>query len=109
MSDVSEQVVLTMTGAAAHPDRRSCDSGDGSVRPGRAGRTRADDSPTITVHPLLKAADLARVLGVGERSVWRMVSRASATDFPRPVRIGGHVVRWRWEDVEKYLQELSRK
>jgi predicted DNA-binding transcriptional regulator AlpA len=63
----------------------------------------------IMVHPLLTAMDMARVLGVGERSVWRMLSRANAgaVPFPRPIRIGGHVVRWRWEDVEKYLQELS--
>lgn len=68
-------------------------------------------APTVTVHPLMTATDVARVLNVGERTVWRMTSRAkgSTGPFPRPVRIGGHVVRWRWRDVEKYLQELSQK
>ena len=67
--------------------------------------------PTVTVHPLLTAGDVARVLNVGERTVWRMTSRADggAGPFPRPVRIGRHVVRWRWRDVEKYLHELSQK
>ncbi len=67
--------------------------------------------PTITVHTLLTAADLARVLNVGERTVWRMVSVADAgsSPFPKPVRIGGHVVRWRWQDVQKYLEELAGK
>lgn len=62
----------------------------------------------ILVRPLLTASDMARLLNVGERSVWRMASRAraGAGKFPRPVRIGGNVVRWRWEDVRKYLQDL---
>ncbi len=66
-------------------------------------------TPAITIHPLLTARDVARVLSVGERTVWRMTSRAKAGggEFPEPVRIGGHAVRWRWQDVEKYLQELS--
>ena len=66
---------------------------------------------SITVHPLLTATDVARVLSVGERTVWRMASRSRAGSgaFPKPIRIGGKVVRWRWEDVEKYLQELAGK
>ena len=70
---------------------------------------RTDDMLTITVHRLMTAAEVARVLNIGERSVWRMVSRAGASGFPRPVRIGRHAVRWRWQDVEKYLGELAGK
>ena len=63
------------------------------------------------VRPLLTAAEVARVLNVGERSIWRMASMAAAGSgpFPRPVRIGGQAVRWRWQDVEKYLEELAGK
>jgi predicted DNA-binding transcriptional regulator AlpA len=63
----------------------------------------------ITVQPLMTARDVAAVLGVGERTVWRLTSRAEAGlgRFPRPVRLAARTVRWRWEDVEKYLHELS--
>ncbi len=66
---------------------------------------------TIAVHSLMTATEVARVLNVSERTVWRMASRAAggAGPFPKPVRIGRQVVRWRWEDMEKYLQELAGK
>ena len=65
---------------------------------------------TITVRPLMTAGEVAAVLGVGERTVWRLTSRAEAGcgPFPRPVRMAARTVRWRWEDVEEYLHELSR-
>jgi len=64
----------------------------------------------ITVQPLMAARDVAAVLGVGERTVWRLTSRAEAGFgcFPRPVRLSARTVRWRWEDVEKYLNGLSQ-
>jgi len=67
--------------------------------------------PAIVVHPLLTATDVARLLNVGERSVWRMASEAKAGQgsFPRPVRIGRMAVRWRYQDVQQYLQELPGK
>ncbi len=66
--------------------------------------------PAIQVRPLLVVGDVARILGVGERTVWRLASRArgGAGGFPKPLRIGPQVLRWRYEDVQKYLQELSR-
>ena len=64
----------------------------------------------IAVRPLMTASDVAMALGVGERTIWRLASRAEAGcgHFPRPVRLAARTVRWRWEDVEKYLHELSR-
>ena len=64
---------------------------------------------TVTVHRLMTAGDVARVLNVGERTVWRLASRASGgrSAFPKGVHIGPQAVRWRWQDVEKYLQELA--
>ncbi len=66
---------------------------------------------TITVRPLMSAAEVAAVLGVGERTVWRLSSRAEAGygNFPRPVRLAARTVRWRWPDIEKYLLELAAK
>ena len=65
----------------------------------------------ITVQPLMTARDVAAVLGVGERTVWRLTSRAEAGygNFPRPVRLAARTVRWRWPDIEKYLLELAAK
>ena len=66
---------------------------------------------TITVSPLLTARDIARVLGISERTLWRLVSksRGGHGGFPKPLRLGGHAVRWRWQDIEKYLQDLAQK
>jgi len=63
----------------------------------------------ITIRPLLTVKDMARVLGIHERTVWRMAAQAEAgvTGFPRPVRIGRKTVRWRREDVEAYIEALA--
>lgn len=67
------------------------------------------DPDPITVHPLLTVKDVARVLSVHERTVWRLASLAETggESFPRPIRIGGKTVRWRWQDIEQYLDNLA--
>ncbi len=64
---------------------------------------------TIRIHPLMTATEVAQVLGVGERTIWRMASRSRSGvgQFPKPIRVGGKVIRWRWEDLEKYIQNLG--
>lgn len=64
----------------------------------------------IRVRPLLSAAEVDRVLGIGERTVWRLTSRGRAGQggFPRPIRIGEKTVRWRWKDIERYLEKQAR-
>ena len=63
----------------------------------------------ITVRPLLSALDVARVLSVHERTLWRLASksRAGFGVFPKPLRIGEKVVRWQWKDIENYLGKLA--
>ncbi len=58
---------------------------------------------------LLDAKQLAGLLGIHERTVWRMAAQAEAGhgDFPRPLRIGPKTVRWRLADVEAYLAALA--
>ena len=58
---------------------------------------------------LLTVKELAAMLGVHERSVWRMAAQAEAGhgDFPKPPRIGPKTVRWRLADVEAYLAALA--
>ena len=89
-------------------------AGAGAPTRCRRGYNREDhpvDGGLVMVRPLLTAKDLARVLNVGERSIWRMASMAAGGSglFPRPIRIGRQVIRWRWRDVEKYLEELAGK
>ena len=57
---------------------------------------------------LLTVKELAALLGIHERSVWRLAALAEAGqgDFPRPLRIGAKTVRWRPADVEAYLASL---
>jgi predicted DNA-binding transcriptional regulator AlpA len=82
-----------------------------STGPGGSGEGDRVGPSSITIHPLLTVAQVARVLNVGERTVWRMTSRAKGGngEFPKPVRIGGHAVRWRWQDLLKYLEEMAGK
>ncbi len=58
---------------------------------------------------LLTVKDMAAMLGVHERSVWRMAAQAEAGHgvFPRPLRIGPKTVRWRLADVEAYFAALA--
>jgi predicted DNA-binding transcriptional regulator AlpA len=52
---------------------------------------------------LLTAIDLARLLGLSLRQVWRL--RAAGV-VPPPVRIGRRGVRWRQGDITTYLSRL---
>lgn len=51
---------------------------------------------------LLRAADVAKMLSVSTRTVWRM---RDAGELPRPVRLGnGNLVRWRSSDIEDFIR-----
>ena len=62
-----------------------------------------------SAEPLLNVRQLAAMLGIHERSVWRLAGLAEAGqgDFPRPLRIGPKTIRWRRADVEAYLATLA--
>jgi len=61
----------------------------------------SDDSSNevVTIMPLVTAEQLAEILQVSTRTVWRM---RSAGQLPKPVRIGGNV-RWRAQDVASWI------
>ncbi|MGD9721457.1 MAG: helix-turn-helix transcriptional regulator [Pirellulales bacterium] len=55
-----------------------------------------------TAEPLLvTAAEVAHLLGVSPRTLWRQLS---AGQIPQPVRFGG-TVRWRIDEVRKWIAE----
>ena len=53
-----------------------------------------------TPQALLKAPDVARLLSVDARTVWRW---ASAGVIPAPLRIGG-TTRWRKSDIDSLIE-----
>ena len=54
--------------------------------------------------PLLTADDVAAMLQVSKRTVWRM---RATSQLPRPVKVGG-VVRWRAADIESWIAQGCR-
>ena len=58
---------------------------------------------------LLTVKELAAMLGVHERSCWRLAALAEAGqgDFPKPLRLAPKTIRWRLADVEEYLGALA--
>lgn len=60
---------------------------------------RSNDEVVVRISPLVTAEQLAKILQVSVRSIWRM---RSSGQLPRPVRIGGNI-RWRPKDVELWI------
>ena len=53
---------------------------------------------------LLNVSEVAEILGIAVRSVWRL----SATgQLPPPIRIGARCMRWRLADIERRTEELA--
>ncbi len=55
---------------------------------------------------LLSVEDLARLLKLSPRSLWRMAALSEAGQgdgFPAPIRVGPRLRRWRLRDVQSYL------
>jgi len=58
-----------------------------------------------TTDPLLTVRDVAHLLNVSPRTVWRLVSTG---DLPRPIRLGPRTCRWRPADVARLVDESSQ-
>ena len=59
--------------------------------------------------PLLNVKQVAKVLGIHERTVWRLAGLAEMGEgnFPKPLRIAGKTVRWQQKDLETYISNLA--
>ena len=53
----------------------------------------------------LNVRQVAELLGVHPRTVWRLVSSG---DLPEPIHIGPKIVRWRLVDLEAHLGASRR-
>ena len=60
----------------------------------------------LTRVTLLDVRRVAELLGVHQRTVWRLVS---SDDLPQPIRIGTKTVRWRLSDLEDYFEKATRQ
>jgi excisionase family DNA binding protein len=49
---------------------------------------------------LLTVKELSELLGVGQRTAWRLAADGS---IPRPVAIGNRLKRWRLSDIEHFV------
>ena len=54
-----------------------------------------------SIPSLLSVNDLAELLRVSTRTLWRLKSKG---EIPHPVKFGG-TVRWRGDDIKKWLNE----
>lgn len=54
---------------------------------------------------LIDAETLARMLGVSERTLWRLLS---ARKLPEPIRIGRNT-RWRLSEVQRWIEDGCRQ
>ena len=54
---------------------------------------------------LLKAGQVAAVLSVSPKMVYKLASTDEG--FPKPKRIGGRLLRWRASEVTKYIESTG--
>jgi prophage regulatory protein len=60
-----------------------------------------DAGPTSNPPLLIPASEVARLLGISKRTLWRLLS---AGKLPAPVRLGNNV-RWRLDEVEQWISQ----
>ena len=58
---------------------------------------------------LLTVQAVAKMLGLHQRTIWRMAAEAEAglSSFPQPLRLRPKTVRFRASDIEAYIDSLA--
>jgi excisionase family DNA binding protein len=64
------------------------------------------NSVRLAAEGLMTVEDLADVLHVSRRTIFRLRARGA---LPAPVRLSGSIIRWRQGDVRDFLDALRRK
>ena len=55
------------------------------------------------IETLLRLRDVMKVTTLGSTTIYR---KMDAGEFPRPLNLGGNVVRWRMSDVQRWISAL---
>jgi predicted DNA-binding transcriptional regulator AlpA len=71
-----------------------------------AAKKALTSSVRLAVEGLLTVEDLADVLHVSRRTIFRLRSRGA---LPAPVELSTNIVRWRPADVREFLDRLRRR
>ena len=50
---------------------------------------------------LLRRKEVETLTALSKSALYSMMAEGA---FPRPVRVGPHAVRWRWEDVMAWIE-----
>lgn len=53
------------------------------------------------MNTLLRRAEVEHITGMSRSSIYRLMH---AGTFPAPVRVGTRAVRWRWRDIEAWVE-----
>lgn len=53
---------------------------------------------------VINVREVAELLGVNARTIWRMAQRG---ELPAPIRLGHRVVRWRLSDLREHLERKA--
>ena len=61
-----------------------------------------DDTGRTADLQILSVAELAGALGLAERTIWRMASRA---ELPPPIRLGARRLGWRRSSITAWLDD----
>lgn len=63
------------------------------------------DDPKLSMPQLLTVKQVAEILAVHERTVWKM---AAAGEIPKPIKLGAKAVRWRLSDMTVFINDTRK-
>lgn len=55
------------------------------------------------IETLLRLRDVMKMTTLGSTTIYR---KMDAGEFPRPLNLGGNVVRWKMSDVQRWISGL---
>ncbi|MFN7020399.1 MAG: helix-turn-helix transcriptional regulator [Phycisphaerales bacterium] len=53
---------------------------------------------------VINVREVAEILGVNVRTIWRLSQRG---DIPAPIRLGSRILRWRLTDLREHLDRKA--
>ena len=89
---------LQVVSARAMPERAA-------MPPSLAPREATEKEPPFRAGSLIRLADVRELLGVSASTVYRWQSEGS---FPKPLKLGRNMVRWRIDDIVAWRDAVSR-